>query len=154
MATSRLVVFWYCCGAASSCYLIYDLFLHMSWSRVTALAVLALSGVHYYHNVIHSSSKSMAITAESSAATVKSEQSADLPVEKKKDTWKTKEKPLRMNQTQLNILNLDDPSDTTTYYPNSDAPIPFENDFFKGRFLFMLKTPEPHKWSHMFSGKR
>lgn len=38
-------------------------------------------------------------------------------------------------------------------YANGDAPFEFENDFFKGRMLFLVKcTPPDPRWAAHFEG--
>jgi hypothetical protein len=40
-------------------------------------------------------------------------------------------------------------------WPNSDEPVEFENEFFVGRVLFMMKTDPRHpKWHQLFMGRR
>ncbi|OQR99044.1 hypothetical protein ACHHYP_07409 [Achlya hypogyna] len=40
-------------------------------------------------------------------------------------------------------------------WANSDEPIAFENDLFRGKILFLLRTePESPKWHHLFTGRR
>ncbi|KAF0690452.1 Aste57867_18184 [Aphanomyces stellatus] len=42
-----------------------------------------------------------------------------------------------------------------TIVPNSDVPIPFENENFKGQILLLLRTePRAAKWSNLFVGRR
>ncbi|KDO32730.1 hypothetical protein SPRG_02428 [Saprolegnia parasitica CBS 223.65] len=39
--------------------------------------------------------------------------------------------------------------------PNADTPLEFENEFFKGKVLFLLQTqPAPPKWQQLFLGRR
>ncbi|OQR90877.1 hypothetical protein THRCLA_09175 [Thraustotheca clavata] len=42
-----------------------------------------------------------------------------------------------------------------TIWPNADVPIPFENEYFHGKLLFLLRTQyECPKWQKLFEGKR
>lgn len=43
---------------------------------------------------------------------------------------------------------------TDTVAVNSDRPIPFENDFFKGSLLFLVNDQHAGKWTHLFGDKK
>ncbi|CAK4081532.1 unnamed protein product [Aphanomyces euteiches] len=66
---------------------------------------------------------------------------------------------LSIHETSVPVKTMDPGSSSLVkgklLLPNSDEPIPFENDHFKGQILFLLRTdPQPPKWSHLFAGRR
>ena len=58
--------------------------------------------------------------------------------------------------SQLEIRDLLDKDCKRLLSPNSTEPIEFENEFFKGKFLFLIKTNQmmPKKWTELFRGRR
>ena len=137
-----ILCLWFSFEPAVSIAMLLSMFVLVSYAANNL--ILRCSPVHMCHMDVH-------------------DERADVAKEKSPPAFALEKQPwhvpaLEISEMLLNNSNNKMQGDVVqgqAIWPNSDEPIAFENDLFRGKVLFLLRTePESPKWHHLFAGRR